>query len=273
MTARAERLTTYVVLTLFAIAVLLPFVSILLVALGPEGAPVSGLQLPETVDLSAFSRAWVEGGFSRLVINSAIVCTVVVPTVVVFSVLSGYAFGTMDFPGRSLLFYLLLVGLVVPFEAAVIPLYYALRTYGLTDSYVGYILPLIGLSMAFGTFWMRAFFMSSPRALVEAARVDGANSWTTLWRVLLPNARPAISTLVVLTFLWTWNELLLGLVLIQDPEKRPATAGLGNFIGERTTDIAGVSAAAIIITIPVVIVYLILQRSFVRGMLSGSVKG
>lgn len=120
---------------------------------------------------------------------------------------------------------------------------------------------------------MRAYFISSPRALIEAARLDGANSWTTLWRVLLPGARPAISTLIVLTFLWTWNELFLGLVLIQTPDLRPATAGLGNFIGERTTDIAGVSAAAIIISIPVVIVYIIFQRSFVQGILSGSVKG
>jgi raffinose/stachyose/melibiose transport system permease protein len=273
MISRLERLVNYVILILLAMAVLLPFVGMFLVALGPQGAAASGLQIPSTIDLSSFGRAWNEGGFSRLVLNSFIVCAVVVPCVVVFSVLSGYAFGTMQFRGRSILFYLLLVGLVVPFEAAVIPLYYTLRSVGLTNTLVGYIIPLIGLSMAFGSFWMRAYFMSSPRALVEAARLDGANSWITLWRVLLPGARPAISTLIVLIFLWTWNELFLGLILIQDPDLRPATAGLGNFIGERTTDIAGVSAAAIIVSIPVVIVYLIFQRSFVQGILSGSVKG
>lgn len=273
MTVRTERLVAYFILTLLSITVLLPFVGIVLVALGPEGASAAGLQLPKTLDLSSFGRAWNEGGFSRLVWNSVLICSVVVPVVVVFSILSGYAFGTMRFPGRSLIFYALLVGLVVPFEAAVIPLYYTLRSFGLTDSYIGYMMPLIGLSMAFGSFWMRAYFLSSPRALIEAARLDGANSWITLWRVLLPSARPAISTLIVLIFLWTWNELFLGLVLIQDPDKRPATAGLGNFIGERMTDIAGVSAAAIIVTIPVIVVYLVLQRSFVRGIMSGSVKG
>lgn len=273
MINRLEQLINYAVLILLGVAVLLPFVGMFLVALGPQGAAAAGLQIPSTLDLSAFGRAWNEGGFSRLVWNSLLVCAVVVPSVVFFSVLSGYAFGTMQFPGRSALFYLLLVGLVVPFEAAVIPLYYTLRSLGLTNSLVGYMIPLIGLSMAFGSFWMRAYFISSPRAMIEAARLDGANSWTTLWRVLLPGARPAISTLIVLTFLWTWNELFLGLVLIQKPDLRPATAGLGNFIGERTTDIAGVSAAAIIISIPVVIVYIIFQRSFVQGILSGSVKG
>jgi raffinose/stachyose/melibiose transport system permease protein len=127
--------------------------------------------------------------------------------------------------------------------------------------------------MAFGVFWMRAYFLSTPRALVEAARLDGAGTFTILWRVLLPGARPAITTLSALVFLWSWNEFLLALVLIQDPGKRTAPAGLGLFIGERTTDIAGLSAGALIVTAPVVIAYLFLQRHFVQGMLSGSVKG
>ena len=134
------------------------------------------------------------------------------------STLAGYAFGTMRFRGSDALFYLLLIGLIFPYEATVIPLYYVFRDAGLTDTYWALILPQIGLSVPFGTFWMRAFFRSTPSALVEASRLDGASSFVTLWRVLLPQAWPAITTMIVLVFMWTWNEFLLALVMIQSDE-------------------------------------------------------
>lgn len=270
---RLERVTTYAVLITFSLLVLTPFVSIILVALGPEGPAATGLQWPDELNFDNFTRAWSTGGFADLLQSSAIVALVVVPTVAVLSVLGGYALGSLRFPGSTVLFYVFVLGLVMPYEAAVIPLYYAMRSVGLLDTYFAVMLPQIGLSMAFGVFWMRAYFLSTPRALVEAARLDGAGTFTILWRVLLPGARPAITTLSALVFLWSWNEFLLALVLIQDPGKRTAPAGLGLFIGERTTDIAGLSAGALIVTAPVVIAYLFLQRHFVQGMLSGSVKG
>ena len=124
----------------------------------------------------------------------------------------------MRFRGSDPLFYLLLIGLIFPYEATVIPLYYVFRDVGLTDSLWALILPQIGLSIPFGTFWMRAFFRSTPGALVEASRLDGASSFVTLWRVLLPQAWPAITTMVVLVFMWTWNEFLLALVMIQSDD-------------------------------------------------------
>lgn len=273
MTRTAEKVLIYAVLTGFSVLILLPFVSIVFVALGPEGAQVNGLQWPEEIDFGNFTRAWDVGGFGRLLLSSLIVAVVVVPVATVLSILAGYALGTMQFRGRGLVFGSLLIGLVLPYEAAIIPLYYDLRDFGLIDTYWALILPEIGLSVAFGAFWMRAYFLSSPASLTEAARLDGANSWQILWRVHLPGARPAITTLMVLFFLWSWNEFLLALVLIQDPDKRTAPAGLGLFMGERTVDIAGLSAGAIIITAPILIVYLVLQRHFIRGMLEGAVKG
>ena len=107
-----------------------------------------------------------------------------------FSILAGYAFGLMRFRGSQVLFYVLLLGLMIPMEAMVVPLYYDFRDLGLTNSYWALILPQIGTSVAFGTFWMRAFFRSVPRSLVEAARLDGASSWLVLWRILMPLAKP-----------------------------------------------------------------------------------
>src|SRR3712207_950077 len=112
----------------------------------------------------------------------------------------------MRFRGSSLLFYLLLLGLIFPYEATAIPLYYVFKDLGLTDSLWALILPQFGLSIPFGVCWMRAFSRATPTALVEASRREGASSLSTLVRVLLPQARPAITTLVVLVFMWTWNE-------------------------------------------------------------------
>jgi raffinose/stachyose/melibiose transport system permease protein len=189
------------------------------------------------------------------------------------SILTGYAFGTMRFRGDKLLFYLFVVGLIVPGEAVIIPLYYVLRGFSLTDTYWSLILPQIASSLAFGTFWMRAFFRSAPRSLLEAARIDGAPTWRVLWHILLPFGRPAVLTMMVLTFLWSWNEFLLPLVMISNESLRTAPLGLAFFQTEHTTDVTGLAAGSIIITLPVVVVYIFLQRHFIRGMLSGAVRG
>ena len=160
----------------------------------------------------------------------------VVAVATVLSSLAGYAFGTMRFPGATALFYLLLVGLMVPSEAVVIPLYFTFSSLGLTDTYFAMIAPQIAQSLAFGTFWMRAYFRSSSRELVEAARLDGAGHWRTLWSVLLPLGRPAVLTMVLLTFMWTWNEFLIPLVMvINEPSLSTAPLGLTRFQGQYTS--------------------------------------
>ena len=201
-----------------------------------------------------------------------IVTASVVAISTVLSILAGYAFGLMRFRGAQVLFYVFLLGLMVPLEATIVPLYYDLRDLGLTDTYWALILPQAGVSVAFGTFWMRAFFRSVPRSLVEAARLDGASSWSTLWRVVLPLGRPAVLTMIVLVFMWTWNEFLLALVMVSDESLRTAPLGLAFFQGRNTNDEALLAAGAIIVAAPVVIAYLFLQRHFIRGMLSGAVK-
>jgi raffinose/stachyose/melibiose transport system permease protein len=270
--SRRELLVNYAVLALFAIIVLYPIASILLLALHGLDDPVGGFSLPEPISFESFSRAWRDGGFDHGLVNSFIVATTVALATAVVATLAGYAFGTMRFRGSGLLFYLLLLGLIFPYEATVIPLYYFFDDAGLTDTYWALILPQIGLSVPFGTFWMRAFFRSTPAALTEAARLDGATSLATLRRVLLPQARPALTTLVVLVFMWTWNEFLLALVMIQSDELRTAPLGLAVFSGaNRQQEPTVVAAAAVLVAAPIMIVYLFLQRSFIRGMFAGSV--
>lgn len=252
--------------------VLLPLLSIVSVALQPAGTPVSGLQWPNDPQWSNFASAWTRGKFSQLMLNSAIIAIIVVPLGTVVSVLAGYAFGTMKFRGSNVLFYIFMIGLVMPFESTVVPLYYNLRALNLIDSYWGVILPEVALFSAFGIFWMRSFFMSMPPALIDAARIDGASSWRVLTDVLLPLARPAIITLSTLFFIWSWNEFLLSIVVLTSPEVQTAPAGLGLFVGQRLSDIPGLSAGAIIISIPILILYVLLNRKIISGLLQGAVK-
>ena len=254
MIDRREQVLAHVVLGVFALIALAPVVKIVLGA-------------------GSFATAWDEGNFSTYLRSSAIVTASVVFVSSVLSILAGYAFGLMRFRGEQVLFYVILLGLTIPMEAIVVPLYYDLRDVGLTDTYWALILPQAALSTAFGTFWMRAFFRSVPRSLIEAARLDGSSSWMTLWRVVLPLARPAVLTMVVLVFMWTWNEFLLALVMVSDESLRTAPLGLAFFQGRNTSDEGLLMAGSLIVAAPVVLVYLFLQRHFIRGMLSGAVKG
>ena len=275
MTAsRREQLLSYLVLGAFSIVVIYPILSILLLALHERSDLVTGFSIPDSLSFDTFRLAWTEGNLGRGMLNSLIVAGTVSLVTAVLATLAGYAFGTMRFRGSSALFYLLLIGLIFPYEATVIPLYYVFRDAGLTDSLWALILPQIGLSVPFGTFWMRAFFRSSPGALVEASRLDGASSFVTLWRVLLPQAWPAITTMVVLVFMWTWNEFLLALVMIQSDDLRTAPLGLALFAGANrgSQDTTLTAAAAVLVALPVMIVYVFLQRSFIRGMFAGAVK-
>ena len=271
--ARREQVLSYAVLGVFCVLVLYPVLSIVLLALHERSNLVTGFSIPSSIDLGTFREAWELGNFGRGLLNSFVVAATVSVVSAFLSTLAGYAFGAMRFRGADWLFYLLLIGLIFPYEATVIPLYYVFRDAGLTDTYWALILPQIGLSVPFGTFWMRAFFRSSPGALVEASRLDGASSFVTLWRVLLPQAWPAITTMIVLVFMWTWNEFLLALVMIQSDDLRTAPLGLALFSGaHRSQDPTLTAAAAVLVALPIVIVYVFLQRHFIRGMFAGAVK-
>ncbi|MDO5661067.1 MAG: carbohydrate ABC transporter permease [Brachybacterium sp.] len=266
MVSPAERVMNYVVLALFALFALTPIITILSTALSPRVGGEAGLHLGN------FVEAWQVGGFGQSLGNSLIVAVMVVSSALVLSIFSGYAFGTMRFRGSTVLFYLFLLGLMIPAEATVIPLFFDLRTLGLTDTYLAIALPQIAQSVAFGTFWLRAQFRAMPTTLMEAAAIDGAGPLKALTRVLVPASIPALTTLTVLIFMWTWNEFLIALVMTPSGQRRTAPLGLANFQGQYTAEISLLAAGAVIVALPMVIMFLFLQRHFIRGMLEGASK-
>lgn len=271
---RAERLTGQVVLAAFLLLAIVPIVLMWLTAFkDPSELAANPFGLPQQWRFSNFAVAWEQGQFGAYVRSSVIVVVPVVLFAGTLSVLAGYAFGAFRFRGRGVLFALFLLGIMIPSEGLIIPLYYVMDGFGLLNTYWALILPQVALSTSFGAFWMRQFFSGLPRDLVDAAAVDGAGPLRTLWSVLLPLATPVLGTLAVLLFMWTWNEFLLALVLVQDESVRTVPVGLSFFQGQYSAQVPLLAAAATIVSFPVLVLYVLLHRRFIAGMVSGSVKG
>lgn len=276
MVNRREQVISYVILYAFAVFAIYPFISTLLVAFNPPDVPVSGLAWPSPWSLDSFIHAWTDenAGIGRSLLNSITVAAVVVGVSVFLSILTGFAFGTMEFLGGKLLLGLFVLGMIVPYEATIIPLYYQFRRLGLLDSYWAMILPCIGGSMAFGTFWMTAFFRAFPRELIDSAKTDGATRWQLLWRVIVPTAGSPIFALATILFIWTWNNLLLAIVMITKPALQMAPAALNYFVGlQYGSNYQITCAAALMVALPVMAVYYILQRRYGADVLAGALKG
>ena len=263
----AEVGLNYLILLGFAVVSLWPIVTIVGQAFGASSAAAAG-GLP----LENFVMAWSQGRFSSYLLNSVVVSVTVVAISVVLSVLAGYAFGTMTFRGSTVLFYTFLFGIMVPSEAIIVPLFFDLRQLGLVNTLVAVAGPQVAQSIAFGTFWMRTSFRAADRAITEAAIIDGAAPRQVLWRVQAPIALPAILTLVVLVFMWTWNEFLVPLVMSPTGGLRTAPLGLAFFQGQHVTDYALLGAAAVMVALPIVILYLFAQRHFIAGLTEGAVR-
>lgn len=217
--------------------------------------------------------AWTVGGFGGYVLNSLLLSVPSSLLVVVLSTMGGYTFARLPFPGRSFIFYLVVLGLLVPFFAYMIPLYFQLRGMGLLDTLIGVNLVLASTGLSFGTFFMRAFFSDLPLELEQAARMDGASELQIFLRVMVPLVRSAMAALLVFTFLQNWNNFLVPLLYMPGGQYRPLTTGLYLFLGGRTVDIGPLAAGTLITILPVVVLFLAMQRHVTQGFLSGAVKG
>jgi raffinose/stachyose/melibiose transport system permease protein len=251
----------------------LPFLSILTTALHPSGTLPRGVQWPASPRWGNFVDAFHVANMAVLLRSSTFIVLVVVPVALLLATMAGFAIGLLRIPGARLLLLLFVFGLTLPFEGIITPLYFLEREMGILNTRFAIVLPLIALFMPFGVFWMRAHFANVPQDLTEAARVDGASIWTLFWRIHVPLARPAIASLAVLMAVWSWNQFLLALVLVEDPSQRTMAGALGAFQGHYATDIPLLCAGTMLILLPTFVVYLVFQRHIIAALLQGSVKG
>jgi len=263
----------YVVLTIFFVIFVAPFLWIwssafkrsIEIAQDPFG-------LPSTFRWQNIEKAWTVGRFDVYMANTTIYCAAIVFGVVFISCLAGYAFAFLPLPGRDVWLMVFLLGLMVPFQSIMVPVYYLLRDLNLLETYWAFILPGIATRLPFGIFLMRGFFRGLPPELADAARVDGATELGVFRQVMLPLATPGLATLVVFQFIWTWNQFLMPLIFVQRDELRPVSLGTMFFFGRFTADRGLIAAGVTISMLPMIVLYLLLQRRFIEGITAGALK-
>lgn len=232
----------------------------------------SPFSLPKSWSFDNIVNAWNLGNFKTYFLNSAFVTIIGMIIVVLVACPAGYAFAQLTFRGNNILFYLILLGMALPVQAIIIPIFYQLRSMGLVDSLSGVTLVSAGLALPFSIFLMRNTFRDVPKELRESSTIDGASEWRTFLSVMLPLAKPGVVALLIFTFMNIWNDFLLPLVLLTSQENFTISLGLYSFQGEQATNYALIFGGTVISMIPSIIVFLIFQRSFVEGMSEGANK-
>ena len=268
------RLTvTHAVLLAGAVLMVFPFVWQLLTAFKtlPESVRVPPTVLPETWGLENFSRVFDSVPFDSMFLNSVLMTAGRTLGQLVFCAMAGYAFARLQFRGRNLIFMAFLSVLMVPPQLFLLPQYEIMQRLGWLNTIQALIVP--GMFSAFGCFLMRQFFMTLPRELEEAARLDGANPAQIFRYIMLPLAKPGLIALGIFTALWSWQDLLWPLVVNTDPRKLPLSAGLATLVGEHGTDYPILMAGSLMAMLPMVVLFILLQRHFIQGIAFTGSKG
>lgn len=266
------RTLIYVILVLLVVVEAFPLVWMLLTSV-KNAREVFGTFLPASLDFSNFGRVWVSFNLPRHLLNSLYVTTLTVSIVVVVSTMAGYAFARFHFMGKEMIFYAFMVAMMIPGQAILIPMFQFLKSTGLLNTLTGLSFSYLGGATAFAILLMRAFFLSLPKELAEAARVDGAGEFRIFWSIYLPLAKPGIATVVIIQSMNTWNEFMFASTFIITPATKTIQPALFQAVGQYSTDYTALSAGLTMALIPVVTVYLVLQRQFIEGMTAGALKG
>ena len=229
--------------------------------------------LPKDWTLENYIVAWNVNPFGRFLLNSTIQSGLITLAQVIFSVMAAYAFAILEFPGRNVLFYLVIGSLMVPFELVFIPNYQMISALGWGDTYMGLTAPF--LVSAFGVFLLRQFFLTVPKDFHDAARIDGCGNWRYLWTVLVPLSKGSIGAFAIFAFLSAWNQYLWPLIITSSVEMRTLQIGIRYFMStlDRGADWGPVMAGAVIAILPALAVFLIAQKQLVRGIAMSGLKG
>jgi len=227
--------------------------------------------LPSTLSLEHYRALFSRLEVVRYIMNSALIAGAVTLISLVVNSMAGYAFAKLSFPGRERVFRGLVATLVVPGQVTMLPLFMLLKYLGLINSYWGVIVP--GMASVFGIFLFRQYALSIPDSLLDAARIDGAGEWRIYRSIVLPLCKPILLTLAVFTFMGTWNDFMWPLVVLTDSRLHTLPVALANLSGEHVQDTELMMAGALLTVLPVIVLYALLQRYYIEGIMVGSIKG
>jgi multiple sugar transport system permease protein len=252
---------------------LLPMLWMLSASLMPTGeaSTFPPRFFPSAPTLEHYRDLFTRLDLGRNLLNSIFVSFVVTFVSLFINSLAGYAFAKLRFRGRDRVFRFLSMGLVLPVQVAMLPLFLLLKNMGLINTYWGVIIP--GLSSIFGIFLVRQYALSIPDEMLDAARVDGASELRIFWSIVVPGIMPILATLSIWTFLATWNDFMWPLIVLSDASHYTLPVALANLSGEHVQDTELMMAGSVLTVIPVMLVFLFLQRYYIQGVMAGSVKG
>jgi multiple sugar transport system permease protein len=256
--------------TLVALFPLLWMLSVSFMAPGEASALPPPL-LPKHPGWANYRELFVRAGMGRYLLNSVLVAGAITALSLVFNLMAGYAFAKLRFAGRERLFQALLGALVIPAQVAMLPLFLLLKYLGLVNSYAGVVAP--ALATVFGIFLVRQYARGIPDELLEAARIDGAGEWRIFAQIVLPLLKPIIVTLAIFSFLAAWNDFMWPLIVLTGQEHYTLPIGLASLAREHAQDSELMMAGSVVTVLPVLLLFLALQRYYLQGLLLGSVKG
>ncbi len=267
------RVLLYSLLIIGAIMSLLPMVWMVSASLMPSGeaSTYPPRFFPSRVTLDHYVDLFTRLNLGRYLLNSAFVAFVVTLSSLAINSMAGYAFAKLRFRGRDRLFRVLSTGLVLPVQVAMLPLFLLLKNLGMINTYWGVIIP--GLASIFGIFLVRQYALAIPDEMLDAARVDGASEFRIFRSIVVPGIVPILATLAIWTFLATWNDFMWPLIVLSDESRYTLPVALANLAGEHVQDTELMMAGSVITVVPVMLVFLFLQRYYIQGVMSGSVKG
>ncbi len=270
---QVSRILLYAMLTFGAVMALLPMVWMVSASVMPSGEASSYPPrfFPSRVTFEHYIDLFTRLNLGRYLFNSAFVALIVTSASLAINSMAGYAFAKLRFKGRERLFRVLSTGLVLPTQVAMLPLFLLLKNMGMINTYWGVIIP--GLASIFGIFLVRQYALAIPDEMLDAARVDGASELRIFWSIVVPGIVPILATLAIWTFLATWNDFMWPLIVLSDESRYTLPVALANLAGEHVQDTELMMAGSVITVIPVMLVFLFLQRYYIQGVMAGSVKG
>ena len=228
---------------------------------------------PRSPVWSNFYNAWAKGGFGMYFLNSLFYTVTVVLGIVIISSLAAFAFSRLKFPGKNLLFYMFLGAMMIPLPGSFVPLYVLMTRLHLINTRIGYILCMINVGLSFSIYLLKTFFDKMPVELEDAARIDGCSKIGIWWNVALPLAKPAIAVIVIFNSLNVWNEYILATLIFSSKNLMPLQRGLMIFQGTHITEYSLLMAGMTITTVPIILVYLLMQRHIIKGITAGAIVG
>jgi multiple sugar transport system permease protein len=251
---------------------ILPLIWMLSASLMPAGeANVYPPRLfPSRITLEHYEALFTRLDLARYLFNSTLLATAVTLISLFLNSMAGYAFAKLRFPGRNLLFKILLSALVIPAQVSMLPLFLLLKQMGFVNTYWGVIIP--GMASIFGIFLIRQYALSISDSLLDAARIDGAGEFRIYWSLVLPLCKPILVTLAIFTFMGTWNDFMWPLIVLTDDAMYTLPVALANLLGEHVQDTEMMMAGAVLTVLPVMLVFMVLQKSYIKGIMIGGVK-